>query len=259
MNGFSGARPDLLIGIDDTDNLTSRGTGWLAQQLLAELTEQGLGSCPGATRHQLLRDPRIPFTSHNSSACLAWRSSPGTDAALVAGTVGDYLRTHSAEGSDPGLAVCAPARLGPRERALLAGFGRSAQREVLDVAVAWRTAEQVGVHLSGHGGTHGGVLGALAATGLHLSGSDGFFLWMPGTRTLPGRVGYAELCRTVPIDAAEDPDGRTPAPDDMIELGDWVRPVLTSGRAVLLLRRRDPDRPTWTVAPRSVVRAHCPS
>ncbi|MBK8780737.1 MAG: hypothetical protein IPO22_02810 [Anaerolineales bacterium] len=37
-------------------------TGWLKNQLAWLL---------GITRHQLLVDPGIPYTSHNSSACLA--------------------------------------------------------------------------------------------------------------------------------------------------------------------------------------------
>lgn len=68
---------DLLIGIDDTDNLRSPGTGRRARALLGELATAGLGTPAGATRHQLLLDDQIPYTTHNSSACLAWRSRDG--------------------------------------------------------------------------------------------------------------------------------------------------------------------------------------
>lgn len=68
---------DLLVGIDDTDNAYTPGTGRRARALLRELAAAGLGAPAGATRHQLLVDDRIPYTSHNSSACLAWRSADG--------------------------------------------------------------------------------------------------------------------------------------------------------------------------------------
>jgi len=61
---------NVLIGIDDTDNETSPGTGRVAQQLLGDLVGSGLAAAHGATRHQLLVDPRVPYTTHNSSACL---------------------------------------------------------------------------------------------------------------------------------------------------------------------------------------------
>ena len=59
-----------LIGVDDTDNLESRGTGHRVRQLANCLAQQELAQPLGITRHQLLVDPRIPYTSHNSSACL---------------------------------------------------------------------------------------------------------------------------------------------------------------------------------------------
>ncbi|WP_018334776.1 hypothetical protein [Actinomycetospora chiangmaiensis] len=252
---WADAPVDLLIGIDDTDNPTSRGTGWLAQQLLAELAARGFGSCAGATRHQLLKHPRIPYTSHNSSACLAWCAAPDVGPERLADVVGAFLEERSAPGSDPGLAVAAPGRLSADDRTYLGELGRRAKAEVLPVPLAHDVARDVGVHLSGHGGTEDGVLGALAAVGLHLSGADGFFLWMPGTRELPTSATYAELRDRVPIDAACDPHGAEPAPGDVLELGDWVRPVLLAGRAVLLLRPQADDG-SWVVQPRYVVREH---
>lgn len=65
----------LLIGIDDTDNLESRGTGYRVRQLANWLSEKNLVVPLGITRHQLLVDPRIPYTSHNSSACLVVESA----------------------------------------------------------------------------------------------------------------------------------------------------------------------------------------
>jgi hypothetical protein len=61
----------IFIGIDDTDNLETRGTGYQARTLGQSLSEAGLFEMRTVTRHQLLVDRRIPFTSHNSSACLA--------------------------------------------------------------------------------------------------------------------------------------------------------------------------------------------
>src|SRR5690242_12631799 len=99
---------NVLIGIDDTDNLQSRGTGFLAQRLLASLEEEGLGSGAGATRHQLLVDPRIPYTSHNSSACICWNGGPEPRVDEIVRRCGELLEAESAPGSDPGLIVVTP-------------------------------------------------------------------------------------------------------------------------------------------------------
>ena len=97
----------VLVGIDDTDNLTSPGTGWIAQSLQKELASQGLGEPLGVTRHQLFLDPRVPYTSHNSSACLALATPGDPDLDAIERCAAQFLRDHAADGSDPGLAIVA--------------------------------------------------------------------------------------------------------------------------------------------------------
>ncbi|MEZ0365465.1 hypothetical protein ACAG26_17425 [Mycobacterium sp. pUA109] len=252
---------DLLIGIDDTDDLWSPGTGRRARALLVELAAAGLGSSAGATRHQLLVDDRIPYTSHNSSACLAWRSPAGNPRDVRAAVIeraGRFLERVCPPDADPGLVVAVPDDLG-EAAALLVQFGQRAKREVLRPAEARGLAARVGVHLSGHGGTEDGVLGALAAVGLHLSGNDGLFITLPGLEDLPTEATVDELRALVPIDEVRDGAGRAPAPSEPIELGDWVRPVLLDGRSVLLLdppRQRPDGGRSWRTAPRAVVKKH---
>ncbi|RRR39755.1 hypothetical protein EHH44_21585 [Mycolicibacter terrae] len=258
MTVFAGV--DLLIGIDDTDDQFSPGTGRRARALLRELAAAGLGSEAGATRHQLLVDDRVPYTSHNSSACLAWRSPDGDPHAVrdkIIEFVARFLERVCPPAADPGLAVAVPGDL--TDAGPLVDFGRRAKCELLQRAQARRLADELGLHLSGHGGTHDGVLGALASVGLQLSGDDGLFITLPGLGDLPLEATVEELLASVPIDDARDASNRRPAPGELIDLGDWVRPVLLDGRAVLLLDppRRHPDgRRSWRTAPRAVVKKH---
>lgn len=248
----------VLVGIDDTDNLTSPGTGRLAQRLMQQLASQDLGEPLGITRHQLLKDPRVPYTSHNSSACLVVGISKVADVAAIEECAAGFLRDHAAEGSDPGLAI-ACNEVAQSDRLALSEFGFAAKRELLDQASARACAAQCGVHLSGHGGTEDGVIGALAAVGLHLHGSDGFFLWMPDVRNMPpGWCSYQHLMHTLPIDDACTLNGDRPSPDTTVEIGPWIRPLLLDGHAVLLLERIEPADapPTWRTAPRDVVKQH---
>lgn len=251
---------DLLIGIDDTDDLFSPGTGRRVRALLVELAAAGLGNEAGATRHQLLVDDRVPYTSHNSSACLAWRSPGGNPHAVrskIIEFVAGFLERVCPPAADPGLAVAIPADL--TDVRPLVDFGRRAKREVLQRAQARRLGDELGVHVSGHGGTHDGILGALAAVGLQLSGDDGLFITLPGLGNLPQEATVDELLASVPIDDARDGHNRRPASGELIELGDWVRPVLLEGRAVLLLDPplQHPDgRRSWRTAPRAVVKKH---
>ena len=58
----------IYVGFDDTDNIDSDyGTGKLTRHFENVLPEGC--SLWGVVRQQLLVDDRIPYTSHNSSAC----------------------------------------------------------------------------------------------------------------------------------------------------------------------------------------------
>ena len=61
----------VLISIDDTDNIESRGTGALASLLSKECENRNWGRTYPITRHQMLIHPDIPYTSHNSSMCFS--------------------------------------------------------------------------------------------------------------------------------------------------------------------------------------------
>ena len=92
----------VYIGFDDTDNLDSEfGTGKLARRYEALIP----ADCRvwGVVRQQLLVDPGIPYTSHNSSACVIVDVEDPSSAGRLAGLAADHIEGMAAAGSDPGL------------------------------------------------------------------------------------------------------------------------------------------------------------
>jgi hypothetical protein len=159
----------LLICIDDTDNLESKGTGWIAEGIKEMITGNGFGRCSFTTRHQLLLHKDIPYTSHNSSMCFECDiRDDDYDAVEKAAT--EYLRRENAEGSDPGICI---ARMKGLNETILIEFGLRAKRQVLTKEAAYSTAVRANVYLKEVGGTGQGVIGALAGVGLRLDGNDG--------------------------------------------------------------------------------------
>jgi tRNA(Ile2) C34 agmatinyltransferase TiaS len=222
-----------LVCIDDTDNEESIGTGRLARMLAAHLgAEQLLGEA-SITRHQLLVDPRIPYTSHNSSACLeAAGPEDAGDALLQAGI--RFLQDHRQIGANPGLCVC-------RADAVPAPFvelGRRAQREVLDLA-AFDALLPRGVRLWSSGDTGQGRIGAVSGVGLRSTGDDGRFIGLAGIRDLRGRLRAGEILARSGVAAVETESGASLPDDAFVETRDWVRPTLRAGRPVLVVRDED--------------------
>jgi hypothetical protein len=219
-----------FVCIDDTDNEESIGTGRLARMLASHLEAEGLLGPASVTRHQLLVDPRIPYTSHNSSACLEAGGSPDAgDALLEIGT--RFLRDHHHAGANPGLCVC-------RADAVPEAFvdlGLRAQREVLDLP-AFDAALPRGVRLWSCGETGQGRIGAISGVGLRSTGEDGRFIGLVGIRELRGALRASEIVARSGVAAVERDDGADLPADAVVETRDWVRPTLRAGRPVLVVR-----------------------
>lgn len=222
----------IVISIDDTDNLESRGTGEIASLIAEELQQRGWGSCSYITRHQLFVHPDIPYTSHNSAMCF-YADVKEEWLEPVVEYVSEFLETESAAGSDPGLCVAVPALMTSRNE--LIGFGRRAKREVVRMEEAYELAARLGVHLSQHGGTGQGVIGALAGAGLRMSGNDGrlkgFLEFAQPYRML--RV--AELLQHPVVDVVRSVTGEALRDEDLVALGEKPKTVLLEGESVLLV------------------------
>lgn len=226
----------LLLGIDDTDVIGQKpGTGRLARDLGAYLQRQGLAQLVGVVRHQLLVDPRIPYTSHNSPACLMVTAAASA-AQEIFDVAGGYIVTRCAPASDPGLCVVEHDKV----EAQVVHFGQRASSEVVSKLEATTVASGQDLILQELGGTGDGIIGALAAVGLTAAGNAGRFLeWRGGLRDLGERVAAAELRRRGIEILCIARDGEVVPSNAMITTGDWVRPRLLLGRPVLLVERTD--------------------
>lgn len=223
----------VYIGFDDTDILGSEiGTGKLARSFEKQIPPE----CKvwGVIRQQLLVDPAIPYTSHNSSACIVVDCP---DASFIEKLKLDaiaHLEAMSLPGSDPGLCV-----VGENEAALpkLISFGFTCIYRIVTQKDARIAA--AGIHLSGHGGTNDGIIGAAAAVGLTASGWSGRFIEYAGLRSFSNPVSAEELSlygiRLVSLDR----DAVCPRPSDKIYTKNWLRPRLLGHEAALLIRRVD--------------------
>lgn len=217
----------IYIGIDDTDNLNSRGTGRLARNIAAALSSEF--TVLGVVRHQLLQDPRVPFTSHNSSATILLEDEGRADAGKLFARVREMLLSDFQEGSDPGL--CVTREVPPA----VTGHGRRAQKTIVTQGEARALAREYGIPLEGLGGTEDGVIGALASVGLTACGEDGRYLLVGGVRDLSG-IQPVSAVLAAGVREVRTMDGGI-VMDGMI-LADKIRPARRGGEPVAYVEWR---------------------
>ena len=234
-----------LIGVDDTDNLESRGTGHCVRTLANWLAENRLAEPLGITRHQLLVDPQIPYTSHNSSACLALETENPND---VWHAAREFLLRESAAGADSGLCLAAWESV---DEGVL-DFAARAKVTVLTMFEAERAASRSAVKLEGLLGTRGGIIGALSAVGLHRAGNDGRFLWLPGLRELTGKYTVKEIFAKGSADRICTIEHIDLSPAAIVDVGEWIRPILRDGKAILYVEEKDHE---WNIIPKDRIKS----
>ncbi|BBO92768.1 hypothetical protein [Desulfosarcina ovata] len=224
----------VYVGFDDTDIAgADRGTGKLARWFADKLPEGVVLN--GVVRQQLPVMEGIPFTSQNSSACLILDvAEPGIVDALI-DLAADHIREHFMVGSDPGLCVVTEKN-GHLDK--LMDFGRLACSKIVSQKAAMAAVN--GAHLSGHGGTQDGIIGAAAGVGLTLSGWSGRFIEFNGLRDFGTTVRVADLeSRKIRV-LSIDRNALVPGPADWVDTRNWLRPRLWGGGAVLPVQSDGP-------------------
>ena len=196
--------------------------------------------CHSIVRHQLLDDPRVPYTSKNGSASIRLDLRHGETAnleELIAALRARMLEWYI-PGSDPGL--CVTTRVTDE----VVAFGRRCQQELVTRADAEAVSRRSGTFLAGLGGTCGGMIGALAAVGLASTGNDGRVVvngeW-------PDDLSGPQLISTI---AARNivvrwVNGGEEIQSGTVDVGKHLRPNLRQGRIVLFVEKHPAADQEW--------------
>ena len=233
----------IYVGIDDTDTLETQGTNQLARALIGRLGAAAADAM--IVRHQLLFDPRVPYTSHNGSASILLKSQSAISVAELRDLIHELrhgMQSWYVDGSDPGLCVATEV---PRA---VVEFGRRCQCEVVMQEEARDLAVRHRIHLEGLGGTEQGVIGALAAVGLAASADDGRVVhaasWpWPDDLCGPQDVGTIHARG---IDAIRCTDSGQLVTEGIVDVGKRLRPNRRGGRVILYVTAA-PD--SWPAPP----------
>lgn len=224
---------EILIAIDDTDNEESIGTGRLCRMLAETLQEHGLVKTCSVTRHQLLVHPDIPYTSHNSSACIEALRIKEVNSEAIGEFSRAFLLEYYHEGADPGLCVVEKQKV-PQE---LQTFGNRAQREVITMEEARVLSDLLGLYVWHELGTGQGLIGAMAGVGLRTTGNDGRFIGLAGIRDLEGVLSVKEILNHSSVERVQSESGEILHDKELVDTQGWVRPSLFDGIPVLIVQR----------------------
>jgi len=162
-----------FIGIDDTDNPTSRGTAHKARLLAEAMAAEQLCTLMSITKHRHFKGIGIPSATENTSACIEIKSS---NLHPVISFCRNFLSATFEQGSNPAFCIL-PADIHDTE---LHHFGLLSKSACIDTAAARALAEKKHLHCESITEAGYGIVGALGACALRASGNDGRFIWLQG-------------------------------------------------------------------------------
>lgn len=233
-----------LLAVDDTDQKDWPGTGHLLEKIRKSIEENQWGETDRITRHQLFVHPSIPYTSHNSAMCFAGEVTTRETIKRIIDLAISYLKKESAPESDPGLCVVLPNELKFPKK--LISFGQKAKKEKLFKKDAYSLAKELSVYLSEHGGTGDGVIGALAGTGLRLSGNDGRFRGSHFIVETMNKYLVSDLYKTEGIDKVCTENGKLLSNEEYVFLSGKVKTILKDNQSILLVKKfQEQDMVIW--------------
>ncbi len=230
----------ITVGLDDTDVVDSPGTNQLARHIVRQLADRFHTRL--VVRHQLLDDPRVPYTSKNGCASLLLEPLGPHTVDDLPNLLCPMIVQWCPAGSDPGLCIAANV---PQE---IINWGRRCQCELVGQDEARRIAASAGAYLRGLGGTEGGVIGALAAVGLLTARASGRVVFSGSSVddfydvTGPQTV---ESLHSRGIDEVVCHESRRPLSAGVVDVGKRLRPNLDNGRIVLFVRAAESADQPW--------------
>ena len=165
---------NLFIGIDDTDSATSKGTGHFSRCLGHQIEKAGLGQIAGISRHQLLKDKSLDYTTSNNSTCVELVTNAETS--VIIEFMRDFIRKNSAKDSEPGFCITSSQCINQK----VIDFGIKVKKKIVTSDQAFLLASEYDIHIEGINKDSRGIIGALAAIGLRATGDDGTMIWVKG-------------------------------------------------------------------------------
>lgn len=218
----------IYVGIDDTGNAESVGTGKFARIIAGEISKKY--PVFGVTRHQFYVHPDINFSLHNFGAVIHVDTEE-KHVDDIFELVKEVMQDNFNEGSNPGLAVAHEIRISPA----VVAYGKDTKETVLKSEMAWGLALNSNIRLESIDGNGNGVIGAIAGLGLASTKNDGRFLQIGKIRKLKGPQPVEKLI-AAGIDGIFTPDGRSVTKGTVFNEGNKpVKPCPVNGEVILFV------------------------
>ncbi len=242
----------IFVAIDDSRQLDGGKAGVTASLLTQAIEDNGWGKCAIPSRHRLYSHPDTGCKKHNTA-----RSFSADIEAKYLQEFIDYacnlIKLSGTPDSNTGLAIVIPELMENTDDLL--DYAYRAKEDIVSKNEALAFAEKPGFYLFELSGSGQGIIGALAAAGLRITGNDGQFRGKLQLSKVENYVAtVSEIIYNTYVEQVKNMDMENIGDDEYVRMGEKVKVVLLDNKYTLMVFPTDIQHPKWQTSTTHMLR-----
>jgi|GEM_PF-1063181 len=242
----------IFVAIDDSRQLDGAKAGQTASILTKFIEENGWGKCAIPSRHRLY--------SHPDTACIKHNTARSFSADIGEQYLQNFIdhackliKTTGAPNSNAGLAVAVPELMENKDD--LIDYAYRTKEEIVSKTEALEFSKKPGIYLFELSGSGQGIIGALAAAGLRITGNDGQFRGKLHIGTGEDYIATVkEIVNESYVEQVKNMDFNNVGDDECVRMGEKVKIVLLDNKYTLMVFPTDIEAPKWQTSTTHMLR-----
>ncbi|MDD2587241.1 MAG: hypothetical protein PHT79_09300 [Syntrophomonadaceae bacterium] len=242
----------IFVGIDDSRRLDGGGAGEIVSLLTRTIDEKGWGKSAIPSRHRLYPHPDTGYRKHNTARSFSAEVKEQYMEELI-----DYacvmIKSNGTSDSNSGLAIAVPERMDNTDE--LIDYAYRTKETMINSDEALAMAKKPGLYIFELSGNGKGIIGALAAVGLRMTGNDGQFRGKLQLGTGEGYIATVkEIIEKSHIEQVKNMDFENLGTEESVRMGEKVKVVLLDHQYTLMVFPTDRQHPRWQTSTTNMLR-----
>lgn len=242
----------IFAAIDDSRQLDGGKAGETASLLGKFIEENGWGKCSTPSRHRLYPHPDTACKKHNTARSF----SADIDEQYLADFI-DYacklVRSTGTSDSNAGLVVAIPELMENLDE--LIEYAYRVKEGLVSQDEALRFKNKPGLYLFELNGSGRGIIGALAAAGLRITGNDGQFRGKLQIGTGEDYIASVkEIIDKSYVEQVKNMDFENISDSEYVRMGEKVKVVLLDNKYTLMVFPTGIEHPKWQTSTTHMLR-----
>ncbi|MDD3364332.1 MAG: hypothetical protein PHZ03_05070 [Syntrophomonas sp.] len=242
----------IFVAIDDSLQLDGGKAGVTASLLTQAIEDNGWGKCTIPSRHRLYPHPDTGCKKHNTA-----RSFSADIEEQYLQVFIDYacklIKSSGTPDSNAGLAIAVPELMENTDELL--DYAYRVKEGMVSKNDALAFADKPGIYLFELSGSGKGIIGALAAAGLRITGNDGQFRGKLQLSKVESYVAtVSEIIYNTYVEQVKNMEMENIGLDEYVRMGEKVKVVLLDNKYTLMVFPTDIQHPKWQTSTTHMLR-----